>query len=167
MKMKAFVKMKILAAIGVGLTIMATVALARKPPSNNEPVPVSFVAGAPEASDEFAKCTARDAIAAGVLAYVHAGLEVTPDQEPAWTHFTQAFQQALKPMETLCKEIDAKTAPPDTLSGLIERKEQSAEVALQVLRSERVAVSDLESSMTPEQKQRLVELVVAFVHVRK
>ena len=120
-----------------------------------------------EASEESARCTVPDAVAAGVLAYVRAGLEVTPDQEPAWTYFTLAFQQALKPMETLCKEIDAKAAPPDTLSGLIERKEQSAEVALQVLRSERVAVSDLESSMKPEQKQRLVELVVAFVHVRK
>jgi hypothetical protein len=160
-------KMKVLAAMGMGLTITATVALARKPPSNNELMPVSFVAGAREASEESARCTAPDAVAAGVLAYVRAGLEVTPDQEPAWTYFTLAFQQALKPMETLCKEIDAKAAPPDTLSGLIERKEHSAEVALQVLRSARVAVSDLESSMKPEQKQRLVELVVAFVHVRK
>jgi LTXXQ motif family protein len=160
-------KMKALAAIGTGLTITATIALAQKLPSNNESVPVSFLAAAREASGEFARCTARDAIAAGFLAYAHAGLEVTPDQEPAWTHFTQSFQQALKPIETLCKEVGAKTAPPDTLSGLIERKERSAEVALQVLKSARVAVSDLESSLKPEQKQRLVELVVEFVHLRK
>ena len=38
-------KMKVLAAMGMGLTITATVALARKPPSNNELMPELFVAG--------------------------------------------------------------------------------------------------------------------------
>jgi hypothetical protein len=160
-------KMKVLAAIGTGLTITATIALAHKLPSNSEPVPVSFLASAREASGEFARCTARDAIAAGFLTYAHARLEVAPDQEPAWTHFTQSFQQALKPIETLCKEIDAKAAPPDTLSDLIERKEHSADVALQVLKSVRVAVSDLEASLKPEQKQRLVEFAVEFLPSRK
>jgi hypothetical protein len=53
------------------------------------------------------------------------------------------------------------------LSGLLERKEHFAEVALQVLKSVRVAVSDRESSLKPEQKQRLVEFVVEFLPLRK
>jgi hypothetical protein len=151
-------KMKALLAMGAALTIMATVALAQKRPSNNEPVPVSFLAASREASSEFARCTARDAVAAGILAYAHARLEITPDQEPAWTLFTQAVQQSLKPIETLCNEVGAKIAPPDTLSGLIERKEHSAELALQVLKSVHLAVSDLESSLKPEQNRVLLDL---------
>lgn len=162
LKWSLIVKMKALAAIGVGLTITATVALAQKLPSNSELMPVSSLAPVRHASGEFAGCTARDANAAGVFAYAHAWLEVTSDQEPAWTRFTQVFQQALKRMETLCKEIDTKAAPPETLSVLIDRKEHSVEVALQMVKAVRVAVNDLESSLKPEQKRRLVEFMLEF-----
>jgi hypothetical protein len=142
------------------LAITATVALAQMPPPNEPPpVPVPFFAAAHEMPGRFVRCTARDALVAGILAYAHVRLEITPNQEPAWSNFTQNFQQALKPLESLCQQAEANAAPPDTLSGLMERKEHAMEVGLQVLKSARAAVSNLETTLTPEQKKRLTEMV--------
>jgi hypothetical protein len=145
--------------VGAALTvIIATVALAEKLSVNKGSVPVPFLARVEERG-EFIRCTARNAIVAGVLAYARTRLEITPDEEPAWNRFTQGFQQALKPIDSLCGDSAGNANPPNTLSGLMGRKERSTEVMLEALKAVRAAVSELESSLTSDQRQRLMELV--------
>jgi hypothetical protein len=149
-------------AIGVGLAITASVGLAQTLPANEAAVPVQFLAAIREAPGEFVRCTARNALVAGVLAYAHARLEITSSQEPAWARFAEALQQALKPIDSLCHDSAASAPMPTSLSGLMERRERSGEVMVQVMKPVRLAVGDLEASLTPEQRQRLVELVVSL-----
>jgi LTXXQ motif family protein len=99
------------------------------------------------------RCEERLARRAGMVAYIVAKLNLTPEQRPLWDKL-QAVQQAAADRE---RQLCAALKPPgergmETILDRIGRREQFLTARLQGLHDTRPALEQLYQALTPEQK---------------
>jgi hypothetical protein len=106
-------KLKTTVAVGIALAVIGGMALAQKSEVSG---PAQLLGAASHSRGEFFRCEGRNAIVGGVLTLARARLNITSNQEPAWTRFTEALYRAAAAMDSLCTDAASNDTPPTTLS---------------------------------------------------
>jgi hypothetical protein len=99
------------------------------------------------------RCEERLARRAGMISYVVARLNLTPDQRPLWDKLSALLESARDKQRQLC----ATLKPPgeraqETILDRVNRREQFLTARLQGLQQSRPALEQLYQALTPEQK---------------
>ena len=159
-------RMKPAIAIGIALTITATMGLARRSAVSEHTVPIQYVTAGARSFGEFFGCKGRSAAVAGAPAVTRLRHEIEPNQEAAWTPSTEVQQRALTPKDAVCTDCASIDMTPITPTDLVGRKARSTETMQRVVKSPGVAMKECGSSLTQEQKQRFTGLVCSCVSSR-
>ena len=97
-------------------------------------------------------CEDQDARLAGMLAFAKEKLDITAQQETAWTKFTEAARASQQPMEQACATLKDQ-AQPTTLPERLERMQTVMTARATQLEQMVPAVKELYGQLTPEQQK--------------
>ena len=99
------------------------------------------------------RCEERLARRAGMVAYVVAKLNLTPEQRPLWDKLQSLMQAAADRQHQLCASLkSAGDGGQETILDRVNRREQFLASRLQALKETRPALELLYQALTPEQK---------------
>jgi len=99
------------------------------------------------------RCEERLARRAGMVAYVVAKLNLTPEQRPLWDKLQSLMQTAADKQHQLCASLKPRgERGQETLLDRVNRREQFLSARLQGLKDTRPALELLYQALTPEQK---------------
>ncbi|MFI4948869.1 MAG: Spy/CpxP family protein refolding chaperone [Alphaproteobacteria bacterium] len=99
------------------------------------------------------RCEERLARRAGMVAYVVAKLNLTPEQRPLWDKLQSLMQAAADRQHQLCASLkSAGDGGQETILDRVNRREQFLSSRLQALKETRPALELLYQALTPEQK---------------
>ena len=103
-------------------------------------------------------CESRDAVLAGALAFLHAGLDISAAQEQDWQRFSAAATQGVASFADACAAIEQQQTPPARLIDRLGIAERFAEAHLQAMQAIQPALTELYGRLTPDQQERLDSL---------